>query len=208
LAQLSQSSELVKKQESDVLSTVVVAVTNVAVVMTNTVVLVLLLIMEDINILIVVKNTIMENLIKRMEVRSLSSLSSCFLFVRSRVGYSESITCDENYVIRIPDNLDFTRVAPLLCAGITTYSPLMHYGVRPNQRVAIAGLGGLGHMGVKFAVAFGCHVTVLSRGTAKKESALNHLGAHAYLDVRKLLFSLCFFLLPVLMFSVSLSHTW
>jgi uncharacterized zinc-type alcohol dehydrogenase-like protein len=106
-----------------------------------------------------------------------------FLLFLSLVGYSESITCDENYVIHIPDNLDFASVAPLLCAGITTYSPLMHYGVRPNQRVAIAGLGGLGHMGVKFAVAFGCHVTVLSRGTAKKESALNHLGAHDYLDV-------------------------
>jgi uncharacterized zinc-type alcohol dehydrogenase-like protein len=98
-------------------------------------------------------------------------------------GYSEMIVVDENYVISIPDNLDFSRVAPLLCAGITTYSPLIHFGLKPNQRLAVAGLGGLGHMAVKFGVAFGAHVTVLSRGTNKKESSLNHLKAHAYVDV-------------------------
>eukprot|EP01040_Poterioochromonas_malhamensis_P011109 gene11109-12106_t len=98
-------------------------------------------------------------------------------------GYSETIVVDENYALSIPDNLDFSAVAPLLCAGITTYSPLMYYGLRPNQRLAVAGLGGLGHMAVKFGVAFGAHVTVLSRGNAKRESALNDLKAHAYVDV-------------------------
>jgi uncharacterized zinc-type alcohol dehydrogenase-like protein len=98
-------------------------------------------------------------------------------------GYSEMIVVDENYVISIPDNLDFSCVAPLLCAGITTYSPLIHFGLKPNQRLAVAGLGGLGHMAVKFGVAFDAHVTVLSRGTNKKESSLNHLKANGYVDV-------------------------
>lgn len=102
---------------------------------------------------------------------------------RTQGGYSQQIVVDENYCLSIPDNLDFSTVAPLLCAGITTYSPLMYYGLRPNQRLAVAGLGGLGHMAVKFGIAFGAHVTVLSRGTAKRESALNNLKAHAYVDV-------------------------
>ncbi len=97
-------------------------------------------------------------------------------------GYSQSIVVDENYTLHIPDNLEFSKVAPLLCAGVTTYSPLIHFGLKPNMRYAVAGLGGLGHMAVKFGVAFGAHVTVISRGTSKKESALNDLGAHAYLD--------------------------
>jgi uncharacterized zinc-type alcohol dehydrogenase-like protein len=98
-------------------------------------------------------------------------------------GYSQSIVVDKNYVISIPENLDLSRVAPLLCAGITTYSPLIHYGLRPNHRFAVAGLGGLGHMAVKFGKAFGAHTTVLSRGNSKRESALNELHADAYVDV-------------------------
>ena len=98
-------------------------------------------------------------------------------------GYSQSIVVDEHFVVTIPDNLDFSKTAPLLCAGITTYSPLIHFGLRPHHRYAVAGLGGLGHMAVKFGVAFGAHVTVLSRGQGKKESALRDLGAHAYVDV-------------------------
>jgi uncharacterized zinc-type alcohol dehydrogenase-like protein len=97
-------------------------------------------------------------------------------------GYSQKIVVDQNYVLSVPDNLNFSAVAPLLCAGITTYSPLVHFGLRPHHRFAVAGLGGLGHMAVKLGVAFGAHVTVISRGTAKKESALKELGAHAYLD--------------------------
>lgn len=98
-------------------------------------------------------------------------------------GYSQSIVVDESYVLSIPDNLDFSKTAPLLCAGITTYSPFIHFNLRPHHRLAVAGLGGLGHMAVKFGVAFGAHVTVLSRGNNKKESSLQDLKAHAYVDV-------------------------
>lgn len=97
-------------------------------------------------------------------------------------GYSKSIVVDEKFVISIPSNLDLAKATPLLCAGITTYSPLMHFGLRPNHRLAVIGLGGLGHMAVKFGVAFGAHVTVISRGVSKRESALNELHAHAFID--------------------------
>ncbi|MBB5352451.1 putative zinc-type alcohol dehydrogenase-like protein [Haloferula luteola] len=92
-------------------------------------------------------------------------------------GYSESIVVDEHFVLRIPQNLDLAGVAPLLCAGITTYSPLRHWKVGPGQKVGIVGLGGLGHMGVKFARAFGAHVVVFTTSPAKIEDALR-LGAH------------------------------
>lgn len=69
-----------------------------------------------------------------------------------------------------------------MCAGITVYSPLVYYGVTKGMKVAVAGLGGLGSMAVKFAVAMGCDVTVLSRGTAKKEEAINRLGAHHFIN--------------------------
>jgi uncharacterized zinc-type alcohol dehydrogenase-like protein len=98
-------------------------------------------------------------------------------------GYSQSMVVDENYTVRIPHSLELSRAAPLLCAGITTYSPLLHFGLRPHHRYAVAGLGGLGHMAVKFGIAFGAHVTVLSRGSAKKDSAMGELGAHAYVDM-------------------------
>lgn len=95
-------------------------------------------------------------------------------------GYSTRITVDENYVLRIPDGMPLERTAPLLCAGITTYSPLRHFGVKAGDQVAIVGLGGLGHMGVKIASAMGARVTVLSHSPAKRDEALR-LGAEAFL---------------------------
>lgn len=95
-------------------------------------------------------------------------------------GYSTRIVVDENYVLRIPDGLPLQGAAPLLCAGITTYSPLRHFGVKKGDKVAVVGLGGLGHMGVKLAKALGAQVTVLSRSMSKKEDALR-LGADDYL---------------------------
>jgi uncharacterized zinc-type alcohol dehydrogenase-like protein len=92
-------------------------------------------------------------------------------------GYSESIVVDEHFVLRIPDNLDLASTAPLLCAGITTYSPLRHWGVAAGKNVGVVGLGGLGHMAVKFARAFGAHVVVFTTSESKKEDALR-LGAH------------------------------
>ena len=74
-------------------------------------------------------------------------------------GYSESIVVDENFVLRIPDNLDPAAASPLLCAGITTYSPLRHWQVGPGKKVGIVGIGGLGHMGLKIAKAMGAHVS-------------------------------------------------
>jgi alcohol dehydrogenase (NADP+) len=97
-------------------------------------------------------------------------------------GYSNDIVVNENYVCRIPDNLDLAAATPLLCAGITVFSPMKKYGLEKGQRLAVAGLGGLGHMAVKYGVAWGCDVTVLSRGNAKKDEALNMLGAHHYID--------------------------
>jgi len=95
-------------------------------------------------------------------------------------GYSNIITVDEKYVLRIPDNLPLDGAAPLLCAGITLYSPLHHWGAGPGKKVAIIGLGGLGHMGVKIAHAMGADVTVLSHSDKKKTDA-KRLGAdHFY----------------------------
>jgi len=92
-------------------------------------------------------------------------------------GYSESIVVDEKFVLRVPENLDIAGVAPLLCAGITTYSPIRRWGDIKGKKVGIVGLGGLGHMGVKFARAFGAHVVVFTTSQGKKEDALR-LGAH------------------------------
>jgi alcohol dehydrogenase (NADP+) len=91
-------------------------------------------------------------------------------------GYSTRIVVDEKYVLKIPSSLEASAVAPLLCAGITTYSPLRHWGVTKGKSIAILGLGGLGHMGVKFASAFGADVTVLST-SPKKEADARRLGA-------------------------------
>ncbi len=95
-------------------------------------------------------------------------------------GYSDKIVVNEDYVLRIPDNLPLDASAPLLCAGITLYSPLKHWGAGPGKRVAIIGLGGLGHMGVKIAHAMGAEVTVLSQ-SLKKQADGKRLGAdHFY----------------------------
>jgi len=92
-------------------------------------------------------------------------------------GYSERIVVDENFVLKVPVNLELAGVAPLLCAGITTYSPIRRWGDIKGKKVGVVGLGGLGHMGVKFAKAFGAHVVVFTTSPGKKEDALR-LGAH------------------------------
>ena len=92
-------------------------------------------------------------------------------------GYSDSIVVDEAFVLRVPASLDPAATAPLLCAGITTYSPLKHWNVRKGQKVGIVGLGGLGHMGVKFAHAFGARVVLFTTSPNKTADALR-LGAH------------------------------
>jgi uncharacterized zinc-type alcohol dehydrogenase-like protein len=94
-------------------------------------------------------------------------------------GYSTHIVVDENYVLGIPEGIDLDVAAPLLCAGITLYSPLKHWGAGPGKRVAIVGMGGLGHMGVKIAHALGAEVTVLSQTLSKQADGLA-LGADHY----------------------------
>lgn len=94
-------------------------------------------------------------------------------------GYSTHIVVDEDFVLRVPDKLDFAAAAPLLCAGVTTYSPLRHWNAGPGKKVAVVGMGGLGHMAVKLAHAMGADVTVLSRTLAKKDDGLR-LGATGY----------------------------
>lgn len=86
-------------------------------------------------------------------------------------GYSETIVVDEDFVLRVPDNLDQAGVAPVLCAGITTWSPLRHWNVGKGSKVAVVGLGGLGHMAIKLAHALGAHVTLFSRSNNKIEDA-------------------------------------
>ena len=99
-------------------------------------------------------------------------------------GYSTRITVNEDYVVRVPESLDLAAAAPLLCAGITTYSPLRHWNVGPGSEVAVVGLGGLGHMGVKIAKAMGARVTVLSHSPSKREDALR-LGADDFLATKE-----------------------
>lgn len=95
-------------------------------------------------------------------------------------GYSTRITVDENYVLSIPEGIPLERAAPLLCAGITTYSPLKHFGVKKGDKLGVVGLGGLGHMAVKFGHAMGAHVTVLSTSPSKRDDAIK-LGADDFL---------------------------
>ena len=92
-------------------------------------------------------------------------------------GYSNNIVVDEDYTLRISPKLDLAATAPLLCAGITTYSPLRHWNVGPGQKVGVVGLGGLGHMALKFARSFGAHVVQFTTSTGKREDAIR-LGAH------------------------------
>ncbi|KAJ1391823.1 Polyketide synthase, enoylreductase domain [Sesbania bispinosa] len=97
-------------------------------------------------------------------------------------GYSDSMVVDEHFVLRIPDGFPLDAAAPLLCGGITVYSPLRYYGFdKPGLHVGVVGLGGLGHIAVKFAKAFGAKVTVISTSPNKKEEAIQHLGADSFL---------------------------
>ncbi|XP_015890543.3 probable mannitol dehydrogenase [Ziziphus jujuba] len=101
---------------------------------------------------------------------------------RTYGGYSDSMVANERYVVRFPDSLPLDAGAPLLCAGITVYSPLKYFGLaEPGKHVGIVGLGGLGHVAVKFAKAFGAKVTVISTSPSKKNEALQHLGADSFL---------------------------
>ena len=94
-------------------------------------------------------------------------------------GYSNQIVCDEDFILTVPHNIPLDKAAPLLCAGITTYAPLSDWKIGAGQKVAVLGLGGLGHMGVKFAAAMGAEVTVLSRSKSKQADA-QKLGAHKF----------------------------
>jgi uncharacterized zinc-type alcohol dehydrogenase-like protein len=98
-------------------------------------------------------------------------------------GYSNNFVINEEYAVKIPANLPMDGVAPLLCAGITLYSPIKHWNVKPGMKVAVMGLGGLGHMGVKFAVAMGAEVTVLSHSPSKEADALS-MGAHHFVSTK------------------------
>ena len=95
-------------------------------------------------------------------------------------GYSTSVVVDEKFVLRIPENLDEAATAPLLCAGVTTWSPLRHWKVKKGDKVGVIGLGGLGHMGVKFANALGAHVVMITTSPEKGKDA-KRLGAHEVL---------------------------
>ncbi|KAG2319105.1 hypothetical protein Bca4012_054641 [Brassica carinata] len=100
-------------------------------------------------------------------------------------GYSDNMVCDEGFIIRIPDNLPLDAAAPLLCAGITVYSPLKYHGLdKPGMHIGVVGLGGLGHVAVKFAKAMGLKVTVISTSDSKRDEAINRLGADAFVVSR------------------------
>jgi uncharacterized zinc-type alcohol dehydrogenase-like protein len=98
----------------------------------------------------------------------------------TRGGYAKYIVVRQEFVLKVPGKLDVTKAAPLLCAGITTYSPLKTWDVGEGSRVGVVGMGGLGHMGIKLAAAMGAHVTVMSR-TVGKEADARMLGAQAFL---------------------------
>jgi uncharacterized zinc-type alcohol dehydrogenase-like protein len=98
-------------------------------------------------------------------------------------GYSDVIVVDENYVLKIPNSIPLDKAAPLLCAGITLYSPLMHWKAGPHKKVGILGMGGLGHMGVKIGVALGAEITVLSHSDKKKDDAMK-MGAHNFVATK------------------------
>jgi len=98
-------------------------------------------------------------------------------------GYSNRFVVNEDYAVHVPANLPLDGVAPLLCAGITLYSPIKHWNVGPGKKVAVMGLGGLGHMGVKFSVALGAEVTVLSHSPSKEADA-KAMGAHHFVSTK------------------------
>ena len=95
-------------------------------------------------------------------------------------GYSTHIVVNDDFVLKVPESIPYEAAAPLLCAGITLYSPLRHWGAGPGMKVAIVGMGGLGHMGVKIAAALGAEVTVLSQSLSKKDDGLAFGAAHYY----------------------------
>ena len=97
-------------------------------------------------------------------------------------GYSERIVVSDRFVVKVPDALDPAKAAPLLCAGITTYSPLRHYGVKKGDKVGVIGMGGLGHMGVKFAKALGAEVTIFTRSEAKVKEAKKQGADHVVIS--------------------------
>ncbi|MFC0267787.1 NAD(P)-dependent alcohol dehydrogenase [Kushneria aurantia] len=97
-------------------------------------------------------------------------------------GYSDSVVVSERFVVRMPEGIDLKSAAPLLCAGITTYSPLKHYGVKPGHRVGVIGMGGLGHMGVKLAKALGAEVTLFTRSQSKKAEAQRQGADHVVIS--------------------------
>uniref|UniRef100_A0A5B7BXL0 Putative mannitol dehydrogenase n=1 Tax=Davidia involucrata TaxID=16924 RepID=A0A5B7BXL0_DAVIN len=100
-------------------------------------------------------------------------------------GYSNEMVVSEHFAIRFPENLPLDGGAPLLCAGVTVYSPMKYYGLnKPGLHLGVVGLGGLGHVAVKFAKAFGAKVTVISTSASKKDEAINHLGADSFLVSR------------------------
>lgn len=104
---------------------------------------------------------------------------------RTQGGYSSGIVVDENYVLRIPDALPLDAAAPLLCAGITVYSPLRHWNAGPGKRIAIIGMGGLGHMAVKLGAAMGAEVTVISQSLKKMEDGVRLGASHYYASTDK-----------------------
>nr|CAB3498684.1 unnamed protein product [Digitaria exilis] len=103
----------------------------------------------------------------------------------TRGGFSDAVVVDHRYVVHVPPSLPLPPTAPLLCAGVTVYSPMVRYGLNaPGKRLGVVGLGGLGHMAVKFGKAFGMEVTVVSSSPAKREEALGRLGADEFLVSR------------------------
>ena len=97
-------------------------------------------------------------------------------------GYSERVVVSERFVVKVPEKLDIKSAAPLLCAGITTYSPLRHYGVKAGHKVGVIGMGGLGHMGVKFAKALGAEVTIFTRSESKVSEAKKQGADHVVIS--------------------------
>jgi alcohol dehydrogenase (NADP+) len=122
-----------------------------------------------------------DNLEQFCEVHMVGTYNSLEMDMKTPTygGYSNQIVVDEKFTLRISDKLNLAGVAPLLCAGITTYSPLRHWKIGRGQKVGVVGLGGLGHMGVKFAASFGAEVTVLSTSASKEKDA-KVLGAHHF----------------------------
>ncbi|KAK2978739.1 hypothetical protein RJ640_003898 [Escallonia rubra] len=127
-------------------------------------------------------NKCTNNLENQCRKMVLTYRSTYFDGTRTYGGYSDIIVANEHFVVRWPDNMPLDAGSPLLCAGITTYSPLKYFGLdKPGMHVGVVGLGGLGHVAVKLAKAFGTQVTVISTNPAKKQEAIEHLGADFFL---------------------------